>query len=83
MLSPEIQFQEYEYKLDEIDWNVNDYNKADKDKHSKFLNKMAKSRWELIEIVQSKHTNGNLRSMIYYFRRVKIMNVSIGPDNDQ
>ena len=80
MLSPQIEFQEYEYKVYEVNWKLDDYNKSNKEDHSKLLDKMAKSRWELIEIVTNKHSNGNLRSIIYYFRRIKILNVSIGPD---
>ena len=80
MISPQIEFQEYEYKVYEVNWKLDDYNKSNKEDHSKLLDKMAKSRWELIEIVTNKHSNGNLRSIIYYFRRIKILNVSIGPD---
>lgn len=80
MLNPEIQFQEYEYQLHEVDWDVNDFKNLNKKEHAKILDKMAKKRWELIEIIQNKHNNGNIRSIIYYFRRIKIMDVSIGQD---
>lgn len=80
MLHPEVQFQEYEYSLHEVSWDVNDFHQINKKEHAKLLDKMAKRRWELIDIVQNKRSNGNIGSIVYYFRRMKIMDVSIGSD---